>query len=180
MAGALLLARGRASGLALIEGTAGGAWRSFFAAFLCLPAFLALRFFAWAEGGMPEDSLVRPLVAELIGYATAWAAFALASLPLAEAWGRGAQWPRFLAAWNWTNVVQYLVLLALALPGALGLPAVVGQVTMLAGLGYAVWIEWFVARTALGLDGSKAAMLVVLDLAIGLFLGGLVQRLSMG
>jgi hypothetical protein len=51
---------------------------------------------------------------------------------------------------------------------------------MLLGLGYAVWLEWFVARHALGVDGAKAAMLVGADLVLGLFLGGLIRTLSGG
>lgn len=180
LAGAFLLGRGKPEGLALIEGTPAGAWRSFMAAFICLPAFLAIRFFAWSSIGMPPGGLGRALAAEITGYAIAWVAFALASLPLADAWGRGAAWPRFIAAWNWTNIVQYLVLLALAVPGALGLPFGLAQVLTLAGLGYAIWLEWFVVRTALGLDGGRAAAIVALDLALGMFLGGLIQTLSGG
>jgi hypothetical protein len=180
LAGAFLLGRGKAHGLALMEDTPEGAWRSFVAGFICLPAFLAIRFFAWADAGAPEGGVGRGLMAELIGYAIAWVAFALASLPIARIWGRGADWPRFIAAWNWTNIVQYLALLALTIPGALGLPAGVAQAATLVGLGYAVWLEWFVARTALRIDGSKAALLVGMDLVLGLFLGGLIRTVSGG
>lgn len=180
LAGAFLLGRGRPEGLALMEATPEGAWRSFVAAFVCLPAFLAIRFFAWAGIGAPEGGFGRALVAEVIGYAIAWVAFALVSLPLAQAWGRGAQWPRFIAAWNWSNVVQYLVLLALAVPGVLGLPDAIAQVLMLLALVYAIWLEWFVVRQALGVDRAKAALLVVSDLMLGLFLGGLIRTLSGG
>jgi hypothetical protein len=180
LAGAFLLGRGRPEGLTLMETTEEGAWRSFAAAFICLPAFLAIRLFAWATDGAPSGGVFRALVAEVTGYTVAWVAFALVSLPIAQAWGRRAHWPRFIAAWNWTNVVQYLVLLALSLPSALGLPASVANVLMLLGLGYAVWLEWFVARHALGVDGAKAAILVGADLVLGLFLGGLIRTLSGG
>jgi hypothetical protein len=180
LAGAFLLGRGKPEGLALMEATPEGAWRSFSAALLCLPAFLAIRFFAWASIGAPATGVLRALVAEVTGYTVAWVAFALISLPLVQAWGRGAQWPRFIAAWNWTNVVQYLVLLALALPSALGLPDGAAEVLTLLGLAYAIWLEWFVARHALGVDGTKAAMLVGADLMLGLFLGGLIRALSGG
>lgn len=163
-----------------MEGTAEGAWRSFAAAFVCLPAFLAMRLFAWAEVGAPPGGVARALAAELIGYTLAWVGFALVSLALVGSWGRGNAWPRFIAAWNWTNVVQYLVLLALAIPGLLGAPAGVAGALTLIGLGYAVWLEWFVARHALGVDGARAAVLVAVDLALGLFLSGLIRTLSGG
>jgi hypothetical protein len=176
--GAFLLARGDKRGMALMESTPEGAWRSFMAAVICLPAFLALRFFTWAE--MPEAGGIfgRPLLAELIGFVFAWTAFALASRPILQSWGQQAAWPRFIAAWNWSNVVQYLVLLLLALLGGLGVPGVVAQVLLLIGLAYAVWIEWFVVRSALQVSSMQAASLVGLDFALGLFLSGLVQRLS--
>ncbi|SDB67915.1 hypothetical protein [Belnapia rosea] len=178
--GALLLARGRLDGLLLIDGSSGGAARSFWAAAICLPGFLALRFLAWSEGGGPELGLLRGLVAELVGYACAWTGFALLALPLTEVAGRRAEWPRFVAAWNWSNVVQYLVMLALTLPGELGLPPLLAHGLGLAGIGYALWLEWFVARSALGIVGGKAVAFVMLDLALGLAIGGMVGRLSGG
>lgn len=176
--GAFLLARGHADGLLLIEATAAGLARSFWAAAICLPAFLALRFLAWAEVGAPSAGLGVALAAELIGYVCAWAGFALASLPLARAMGREPLWAHFVAAWNWTNVVQYLVLLALTLPAAFGLPPWVAHGLALAALGYAAWLEWFVAKAALRITGAQALGFLGLDLMLGLFLGGLVMRLS--
>lgn len=180
LAGAFLLGRGRPEGMALVEASPAGAWRSFAAAAICLPAFLALRVFGWAAAGPPLTGLSRPLAAELIGYALGWVVFALATLPIAQGFGRAAVWPRFIAAWNWTTVVQYLLWLALAVPVALGVGGLLMQGLTLAAFGYAMWLEWFVVRTALALPGMRAAALVLMDLAIGLFLAGLVQRLSIG
>src|SRR4051794_25791437 len=61
--GAFLLARGRTDGLSLIDGSPSGAGRSFWAAAICLPAFFALRFLTWSEGGGPELGLLRGMVA---------------------------------------------------------------------------------------------------------------------
>ena len=120
------------------------------------------------------------MAAELIGYAVAWAGFALASLPLAEMQGRRADWPRFIAAWNWANVVQYLVLIALTVPAAFGLPDAIAQGLGLAALGYALWLEWFVAKSALRLAGGAAAVFVRAGPAAGIFIGGFVGRLLGG
>ena len=180
IAGALLLARGKPQGVVLMEATPDGAWRSFAAALICLPALLAIRVLAWASFGAPEGGLLRTLTAETTAYAIAWVGFALLSLPLAKAWGQAAAWPRFIAAWNWTNIVQYGLMLALTVPAALGLPGSVVQVLTLLGVAYALWLEWFVTRHALGVDRGRAAAMVGLDLALGLFLAGLIRNLSGG
>ncbi len=160
--GAFRLAQGKPDGLLLIEDSPAGVARSFWAAALCLPGFIALKLLSWAGGGMPE------------------AGFALASLPLAELQGRKAEWPRFIAAWNWANVVQYMVLIALTVPAAFGLPNAIAQGLGLAALGYALWLEWFVAKSALRLAGGAAVLFVALDLLLGIFIGGFVGRLSGG
>jgi hypothetical protein len=178
--GAFRLAQGKPDGLLLVEASPTGVARSFWAAALCLPGFFALKLLSWAGDGMPEAGFARGMAAELIGYAVAWSGFALASLPLAELQGRKADWPRFIAAWNWANVVQYMVLIALTVPAAFGLPNAIAQGLGLAALGYALWLEWFVAKSALRLAGGAAVMFVVLDLLLGIFIGGLVGRLSGG
>jgi len=175
--GAFMLARGRSEGLMLVEETPAGALRSFWAAAICLPGFLALRLFAWAGSGGPGAPVGLALAAETVGYVVAWAGFALASRPLAAAAGRGAEWPHFLAAWNWANAVQYLVLIGLTVPGWL-LPEVLASGLTLAALGYAFWLEWFVARAALGITSQRAMGFVALDLLIGLTVNGVVVGLS--
>jgi hypothetical protein len=66
----------------------------------------------------------------------------------------------------------------LLVPPALGLPAWVGNALGLAAVGYAIWLEWFVARTALGVQSMTAVMFVVLDLTLGLFIGGITGRIA--
>jgi len=167
--GAFLLARGRTEGLLLAALSPEGVARSFWAAALCLPAFLGLRFLS-SETSPDLGSLV----ADLSAYAASWAGYALASRWTAERLGVLNRWPRFIAAWNWCNVVQYL-LLVLILPVPPGLVATwLGLVTA----GYTLWLEWFVAREALGIPRGRAIGLVALDVAISLFLTGFVDLLS--
>ncbi|WP_244457541.1 hypothetical protein [Roseomonas fluvialis] len=146
---------------------------SFVAALLCLPFFLMLR-------GLAGGETLRGLTADMIAYVCSWAGFALASLPLCEAMGRRALWPRLVAAWNWVNLVQYVVLGVLALPGVLGVSGIAMEALGLIAVGYALWLQWFTARAALGVNGLRAAAFVALDLAIAVFLSGLVVRLGVG
>jgi hypothetical protein len=94
--------------------------------------------------------------------------------------GRRALWPRLIAAWNWTNVVQYAVLGLLTLPAAAGVAGFVADALGLLGLGYAIWLQWFTARLALAVSGPRAAAFVLLDLGIAVFLSGLATRLAIG
>ena len=178
ISGALLLARGKVEGIDAFEPTMEDARVSFLAALLCLPIFLLLRM-----GGGPAAVAIDPvraLAADLIAFICSWAGFALASLPLTEAMGRRVLWPRFIAAWNWVNLVQYVVVALLSLPELLGLPAMVADTLALLGLGYAMWLQWFATRLALGLSGPRAAIFVALDLGLSLFLSGLAARFALG
>ena len=97
---------------------------------------------------------------------------------MAKLAGREAAWPRFMAAWNWSNIPQYAALVLLSAPGLL-LPVGFAQVLALVAVGYAMWLEWFVTKHALGIPGASAVMFVLLDVAIGLFVQGIVGRMTM-
>ena len=115
---------------------------------------------------------------EAVGFVAGWAAFALASEAMAGMAGRSKAWPRFIAAWNWANIPQYAVLVLLSAP-AMVLPPGFGQVLSLVAVGYALWLEWFVTKEALGIPGPSAVMFVLLDVAIGLFVQGIVGRMTL-
>ncbi len=172
---AWLLARGRADGLTVLGSppdTVAVARRSFWALLFCLPAFLCLHLLDQRAAGGTAGGSARGLAADLLGFVIGWLGFALASYQVAGALGRRAMWPRFITLWNWCNVVQYLMLVAAALPGLLGLPDVVGQTAWLVALGWALWLEWFMTGLALAIPAPMAATLVILDVAIGLIVAG--------
>jgi hypothetical protein len=178
LAAALLLARGRPEGMMLLAPDMETALYSFRAALICLPAFLGLRLISWSLQGGPGNGIAIALAAELVGYVVAWAGYAIASKLLAEQAQRGGNWPQFIAAWNWSNLVQYLLLLVLMLPPLLGLPNWLGNALGLMALGYALWLEWFVTRVGLSVAGPTAVLFVLLDLSLGLFIGGITARIA--
>jgi hypothetical protein len=175
--GALLLARGRPDGLELITAPPGEelatAARSFVAVPLCLPAFLCLHLLDWTTGTMPQFP-TRAFSSDLIGFAIGWVGFALASHRFAAVMDRSEMWPRFIATWNWCNVVQYLMLVAAAVPAVLGAPWFLVQSAWLVALGWAMWLEWYASRLALGVPGGVAVGLVLLDFGLGLLIVGLM------
>lgn len=162
--GALLLARGRAEGAALMEPGARGALHSFWAMAACLP-ILGLLAAGAADGAAP-------FAASLAAYAVGWLAFAVLSHRVAGAIGAGARWFGFIAVWNWCSVVQQALVAAGNLPVLLGAPGPLPIVLALVAVGWAIWLEWFATRVALGVGGLAAAALVLLDYAITLTVFG--------
>jgi hypothetical protein len=162
---ALLLARGRVDGADLV--TEGGpeehrlrARQSFAALLLCLPIFLMVQELGRAAQGF---SLLR----ELSGFLLSWLGYAVLSHRLAAEMGRGVLWPRFMALWNWCNLVQYLLLAAALVPQLLGAPTVVTQTVWLVAMGWALWLQWSATRLGLGLSGGRAALMVAVDMGLG-------------
>jgi hypothetical protein len=181
---ALLLARGRADGLRVLasrdEPTTATALRSFWAVALCLPAFVCLQLIDLAVEPRLPPHAAHGLALQLFGYVIDWAGFALLTHWLAGVMGRAAAWPRFIAAWNWCNVVQYLLLVGAALPPLLGLPEIVGQTAWLAATGWALWIEWYATRLALEVSGAQATGIVLLDQALAFVLLAVIQSVNGG
>ena len=175
MQAALLLARGRADGVRLLNDDMAEARRSFWAAAICLPAFVCLRLIDWRTDALPVQAHAFAL--ELLGYVIGWVGFALLSWRLVHAMGLAARWPRCIAMWNWCNVVQYLLLVVFSIPGLLGAPAPLDQAAQLFALCWSLWLEWFAFRLTLGIGAVPAAGLVALDVAIGVVLTGITQSL---
>lgn len=177
LASVSLLARGRAIGLDLLDGTPLGAWRSFAAMFVAAPFFIALKLLSSPALAAEVDPL-RLWIAEAIGYVTGWFALPLVMLAITRVMDRQHRWPLFVCAWNWTNLFQVLVFLAGALAAAV-LPRGLGQLVTLVALGYVLWLQWFVAREALDVPGPRAVAVVGVDLVLGLFISGLTLSIGL-
>ena len=166
MHAALLLARGRPEGLLYADSDLAGAARSFWAIAVALPAFILLR----QLGGDAGATQAHDFALDLLSYIIGWIGFALLSRPVVEAMACAPRWSLFIVVWNWCNVVQYLLLVAAAVPGLLGAPPMVQQAASLIAIGWALWLEWFAIKLALGVSTLPALGLVGLDLSIGLAL----------
>jgi hypothetical protein len=175
--GALLLARGRREGILQVDAGRTGAARSFIAIGLCLPAFLCLLLLDWSEH-RPPATPGHALAVELLAYLIGWIGFAVLSEWVVSMGGRADRWPLFIAAWNWCNVVQYMLWVAASIPHLLGVPALIDQTIGLVALGWSVWLEWYAARLALDIGGLAASGLVALDVGLGLILSAVTAALS--
>ncbi len=176
---AWLLACGRAEGFRLVAVDNQPVGRSFWAMAACVPIIVATRLMDLTPAS-PDVSLLRLGARDLIVFAVAWLGYAVVSHRVAGVLGRGERWPRFIAAWNWCNVAENLLIVVGAVPGLLGAPPILDQAAQLFALGWAFWIEWYVTRTALGTTMLMAAWLVMLDESIGLMVSGLAQLLGGG
>jgi hypothetical protein len=177
--GALLLARGRADGATLVESDQRGAARSFWALPVCLPTVVCLRLMDWAGSGLPRDA-AHDLGSNLLVFIAGWLLFAVLTHGLAPRFGRATRWPHFIAAWNWCNVVENLLLVFGGIPGLLGAPHYIDEASQLVTMGWALWLEWYAARLTFGVGPLLATLLVILDQAIGLTLAGLAVSLTGG
>jgi hypothetical protein len=166
---ALLFARGRADAVHYVESDMAGATRSFWAIPVGLPAIVALRLMTWVESGLPPHA-GHVISLDLMGYVVGWLGFAWLSFHLVPMLGCAPRWPRFIAAWNWCNVIENLLLVLAGIPGLLGAPPMLDEVAQIFAVGWAPWIEWFAIRESLDTGGIAAALLVVLDQLIGLLL----------
>jgi len=106
-------------------------------------------------------------VAEFLATLCILLAPAVLSHPLAVAWRREPEWLRYATAFNWCQWAVPLAagaaLLLVAVMIALGLPQRIGVlIVLLALLGYALALHWFIARSGLRLSAMRAAVLVVL------------------
>ena len=157
--GAVLLARGRAEGAGLVEPGAEGALHSFWAMAACL---LILGLLSLADGE------VGFLPTNLAAYGVGWLGFAVLSHRVAGALGAGDRWIGFITVWNWCSVVQQALVATGSLAGLLGAPGPVSAAAVLVVTGWAIWLEWYATRVALGVGGLAAAGFVLLDYAISL------------
>ncbi len=174
--GALLLAQGRPEGLIWFGNRRRDATTSFWSALICVPFFVLLRLADWRVS--PPSRVTHALLVEALVYVIGWAGFALLSRSMSRAIGRLSGWPRFLAAWNWCNVVQYALLGAAAIPDFLGEPMWVREATGIFTLLWTLWLEWYATRLTLAISGVQAVSFVALDMFLGILLTGVAATFS--
>jgi hypothetical protein len=150
------LARFRADGLAAFDASPAGLLNAL-APWL---AFALVGFALALAGGYP-----RAAIGDLLATVIALLTPAVLSHLLARIWQREAGWLRYAVAWAWCQwIMPPALLLALILGAALvqlGLPTQAAlRLSLLALLGYALALNGFIARHALGLSRWRSTALV--------------------
>jgi hypothetical protein len=177
LSAALRLARGRADGIVMVPGDRATIARSFWSIAFCLPAVLCRLLMSWSDTGIPSDA-VHLAGRELIVFVLGWLVFVEVTHRLAPVLGRAQRWGRFIALWNWCNVIENMLVLVGGLPGLFGAPEVIDEACQLIAIGWALWLEWYATRLALGVGPLIATFLVLLDSSIGILLLSVAEALS--
>ncbi len=176
---AWLTAKGDGRGAQLVGTSFAECKRSFAAAIIALPGFLAMTSFELAN--MPGTDVWRYIWVQLIAYVMGWAAFPLAALGVARQIGREEVWARYITVYNWASVI----ILALTIPATLllsspgasqGLGGMVQFMLLVVILGY----EWRLARLVLLASPLQAALLVALDTLLSFAINGLAHQIAAG
>src|SRR6185437_2185808 len=102
-------------GIAWFDRSVSGFWRSFRAGVFSYPAFLILLGLGFVDGGPSSgDDPFRVWMVATIGYVISWTALPLVMLPVSRFLGREPRWLDFIIAYNWSQLLQYALLLATA------------------------------------------------------------------
>jgi hypothetical protein len=176
--GAWMMARGDKRAAVLFDNNLDAVWKSFWAAALCLPAYLAIVLLDYLQNP-PTGGLGRFLAAQSIAYVIGWAAYPLLMVTVTRLLERLLVYPRYIAAYNWANVITLNLSLLAAVLGASGLlprggMAFVQLIVLTAIVAY----EGFIAATLLALPPWRAGLVVAIDLLLSFLVTGLAERVG--
>ena len=165
--GAWLLARGDAAGMDMLELTVEGYWNSFAAALIAAPAYVLLLVDRFARAGLPPGTgLAATAFAESLAYLVDVATLPLLAIPLTRFLGLGARYVPLVVASNWATVPTVALFLAAIVLGLVLPPMREGF--LLAAVMVTFTYQWFVVRTALGVPGTTALAVVMMNVVVGL------------
>ena len=168
LVGTLRLARGDRGGLSCFDRSLDGFWRSFLAAVISYPLYLVLLTMRVSVAEWERSGAWRIVTVETIGYVIAWVGFPLLIFYVLRWLGRAHRFFDFMVPYNWCQVPQsaLFVLVGLVSVGGMLSAQASETIDMLAAIATLVY-EWFIARVALDTTGLVAALVVLLDLVLG-------------
>ena len=150
--------------------------RSFWAIAFCLPSVICRLLMSWADDGRARRCGSSRLAREVIVFVAGLAGVCRSDHRLAPLIGRAERWGRFIAVWNWCNVVEGMLVVVGAFPAHLGRRQSLIRRVELITIGWALWLEWYATRLAFGVGRLTAIWLVLLDQSIGIMLASLAMR----
>lgn len=167
--GAWRLARVDAGGAQYFDAAPDAALRSFFAAVLVAPAFLATLLLL-RNDPPPADPLAVGLVIALC-YSLLWTVYPVIVYRICQVIDREQAFFRYLCADNWASVIGFhfqLAVLLLIVGGVV--PAAIAPLVELVMRACLLAYSWFIIRSCLDVSGAAAAAFVALQFAVVLFI----------
>ncbi|MEE8333024.1 MAG: hypothetical protein V3R85_04180 [Alphaproteobacteria bacterium] len=178
--GAWRLAAFDDNGIKYFDNTPEAALASFKAALLVLPVHIAL-ILLQTDWSLVTASVVAASLIHIITFIVDWSAFPLAMYYVARLCDRSQWYWRYLAAYNWAQVLQITLFVVISGAMAAGLvPPPLGGLLIFAAL-IAVFIyKGFIARVAMETTMPTTVGIVMLDLGISALLSAITANMLRG
>jgi hypothetical protein len=143
-------------------------WRSFIAPLIAYPAVIVFLLLGVGDADAATIDWLRIFLVETIAYVIGCTAFPLIVLPVTRFLGREALWLDFVVVYNWTQLVQNVVMVIAVAFSLIGLaPASLPGALIYLVYVFAFAYEGFVARVVLDITWPAAGMIVLIDLVLG-------------
>jgi branched-subunit amino acid transport protein AzlD len=178
LVGALRLAKGDRGGLSCFDRSLDGFWRSFRAAVIAYPLYLMLLMMRVTIAEWERSGGFYIIGVETIAYVVAWVAFPLAMLTVTRWINRSHRFFDFMVPYNWSQLPQSALFVLVGLQAeSQAVSAQPAQVIEIAAAIAVLAYEWFVARVALETTAAAAALVVFVDLFLGVFISHVASSL---
>jgi hypothetical protein len=174
--GAWRLARLDTRAMAWFDRGPDGTARSFWAAIICFPGFIALLALRVSPADWAGSGVGHILLVESLGYIVGWTAYPLAALAFCRMLGIAGF--DFITAYNWSQIIETGLFIVVAAIAALHVMSD-DAASLLSALALFLVLlyEWFIARVATRAGAGVAAALVLIDLVLGAGLSRFTQSL---
>jgi hypothetical protein len=178
LVGALRLAKGDRGGLSCFDRSLDGFWRSFRAAVIAYPLYLMLLMMRVTIAEWERSGGFYIIGVETIAYVVAWVAFPLAMLTVTRWINRSHRFFDFMVPYNWSQLPQSALFVLVGLQAeSQAVSAQPAQVIEIAAAIAVLAYEWFVARVALETTAAAAALVVLVDLVLGVLISHVASSL---
>lgn len=168
--GAWMLARFNKGGITFFDNSVEGFWRSFWSAAVVLPGYAILLLFRYGDAKIGVG-FGTAFYVHAVAYIIDWTAFPFLMLYVARWFNRDQWYCRYIAANNWSVVIQVTLMLVIVLAALSGLmpSPLVAWATNFAFV-FILAYKGFIAHLALQTTWPGAVGIVFIDLCVSLLL----------
>ncbi|HVI52401.1 MAG TPA: hypothetical protein VM661_14415 [Candidatus Sulfotelmatobacter sp.] len=119
------------------------------------------------------------LTGQALAYAVSWLLYPLLLIPISRHFHRLERLPGYLTAFNWFQLVEFVVMTPILAVGSLQwLPVEASVLLWMCGTLVLLAYEWFMLRRGLEVEGLTAASLVLINFLLNLLIYRAAEVLS--